>query len=183
MAKKAARSGAKATSHTPVRMTRESGSAPQATRGVLVAVELGGEWPNVAFDGQQRRVLVQLEGEAPLAFAERVTSGLAALFERGVELHTLALACNERLDAAADEARRNLLGMSLGSMAHRRRGEVVLSAAPRSRARLGTYLEALAADSRREWQSAGLEVSVDCARETAAPMGATPPSAVSSRVA
>jgi hypothetical protein len=167
MAKKAARSSAKATSHTQARVPRESGDAAQATSGILVAVELGAEWPNVAFAQQQRRVLVQLEGEAPVAFAERVTSNLDALFGRGITLRTLALACNERIDAAADEARRILLGLTLGVMAKQREGAVLLTAAPHAGARLRGYLEALAATSLGEWQSAGLEVAVECGRETA----------------
>jgi hypothetical protein len=170
MAKKAARSGAKATSHTQVRVPRESGAAAPTTSGMLVAVELGGEWPNIAFAEQQRRVLVQLEGEAPVAFAERVTSSLDALFGRGVELRTLALACNERTDAAADEARRILLGLSLGAMAKQNEGTVLLSAPARSGERTRGYLEALAATSRTEWQSAGLEVTVDCGGAAAEPV-------------
>lgn len=174
MAKKAARSGAKATSPTPGRVRgvrRESDAAAPTTRGMLVAVELGGEWPDVAFAEQQRRVLVQLEGEAPVAFAERVTSNLDALFGRGVALRTLALACNERTDAAADQARRMLLGLSLGAMAKQSEGAVLLSAPSRSGERMRGYLEALAAASRTEWQSAGLEVAVERGRETAAPAG------------
>lgn len=182
MAKKATRSGAKATSHQQPSAPRERIDAAEAS-GILFAVELGGAWPRIAFNGRQRRVLVQLEGESPLAFAERVTTGLDALFGTGVELRTLALACNERLDAAADEARRTLLGLALGSMARRRRGDVLLCAAPRSGARLGRYLETLAASVGSEWRSAGLEVSVERAVEVAPPSELPRPSTLSARVA
>jgi hypothetical protein len=170
MTKKAKRSGAKTTSPTQV-VVSGAATAVDASSGILVAVELSGEWPSLTMTGSERRVLVQLEGEAPLAFAERVTSGLDALFGRGVELRTRAVCCNERLDGAADEARRHLIGLTLGAMAQRRAGQVVLAAAPRASARLRGYLEALAASARREWQSAGLEVSVDFGHE--APRAAT----------
>jgi len=180
MAKKAARSGAKTMSNKPLRDPRASvGAAPLARGGCLVALELGAEWPggsslSLELEQSERRVIVQLEGEAPVAFAERVASGLDALFGRGVELRTLALGCNERTDATADEARRSLLGLALGAMARRNEGQVVLTASPRSGARLRSYLELLSAASRREWHSAGLTVSVDYGREAAPPEKAAP---------
>lgn len=174
MAKKSARSGARATTHarrhtptTPV----EAPTTPidvSAPSGFLIAIELGGEWPSLAMHGCERRVLAQHEGETPAAFADRVTKNLDALFGRGVELSRVALACNERIDAAADEARRTLLGLSLGAMAPRHAGQLLLTAAPRSSDRLRRYLTALAADSGAEWQSAGLEVSTDFGREAPA---------------
>ena len=144
----------------------ESPPTPTRGGGLLIAVELGGEWPGLmASDASARRVLTQLDGEAPTAFAERVAQGLDAAFGLGIELGTLALACNERLDPAADSARRSLVALALGAMAQRHAGKVYLTASPRSSGRLRHYLSALAQASLEEWQSAGLEVSVDFGRE------------------
>lgn len=182
MAKKAARTIARShkLSHAP------HGSAgvnerSDSSHGLLVAVELGADWPSLAFDlpSNERRVLVQLEGESPAAFADRVSGSLDSLFGRGVELRALALACNERLDSAADEARRSLVGLALGSMAQKRAGKVYLTAAPQSTGRLRVYLTALAEGSRTEWHNAGLEVAVDFGRE----LSPTRANAVRARVA
>ena len=86
--------------------------------GLLIVVELGGDWPSWALTGTgTRRVLTQIDGETPAAFADRVASSLDGLFGKGVVLTTVALACNERVDEAADAARRKLAGLSLGAMA------------------------------------------------------------------
>src|SRR5690348_4957773 len=98
---------------------------------MLIAVELGGEWPSqLAAEGCERRVIVQLEGEAPAVFTDRIATSIDALLGRGLELGTLALACNERVDGAIDEARRSLVGLALGAMAKRRAGKVFLTASP-----------------------------------------------------
>src|SRR3954469_16024262 len=89
--------------------------------GLLVVVELGGEWPSQATLTTpvpvRRRVLAQTEGESPATFAERVASELESPFGRGVELETVVMACNERLDEPATSARRKTLSLALGSMA------------------------------------------------------------------
>jgi len=129
-------------------------------------MELGAAWPvELADAALERRVLTQLEGETPAAFAERVTSRIDALFGRGATLGALALACNERIDGAADDARKTLIGLSLGTMAKRQTGKVYLTASPRSSGRIREYLASLARGAASEWQSAGLEVSVDFGRE------------------
>jgi hypothetical protein len=167
MRKKARPTAARPTTrHTP-----ENPLAPVATAqgGLLIALELGGEFPSLhEADSSARRVLTQLEGETPVAFADRVASGLETLFARGVELRTVALACNERIDPVADAARRNLVGLALGAMAKHRAGKVYLTASARSSGRTRHYLSALAQGSFEEWRCAGLEVSVDFGREAAA---------------
>jgi hypothetical protein len=175
MAKKAARKRAADSARTLAPDTEALSSTslalapapPEVASGLLIAVELGGQWPSLTLEGCERRVLVQLEGEEPGAFADRVTSGFDALFARGVELRALALCCNERLDPAADSARRSLVGLALGAMASNHAGRVHLTASPSSSSRLRHYLTTFAEDSRTEWQGAGLDVSVDFGREPA----------------
>jgi len=167
MRKKARTSAAQpSTRHAPPLATSSAAPAPD---GILIALELGGEFPSLAeSEGATRRVLTQHEGETPAAFADRVASGLETIFGRGVELRTVALACNERLDAAADAARRNLVGLALGAMAKHRTGKVYLTASRRSSERTRHYLTALGHGSFDEWRGAGLEISTDFGREVAA---------------
>jgi hypothetical protein len=168
MAKKTARSATKPTRHSqlPVQVSTPAGEA-SAPLGFLIVIELGAQWPTLAdaLGGAERRVLVQLEGEAPAAFADRVTRSLDTLFGRGVELRRVALACNERVDPAADDARRTLLGLSLGAMAPSHAGQALLTAPPQSSERLRRHLSALAAALRAEWQGAGLDAEADFGRE------------------
>jgi hypothetical protein len=119
-------------------------------------------------------VVAQLEGEAPGAFAERVAGSLDATFGRGIRLETVILACNERLDEAAESARRRALGLALGSMAKHRSGRVYLAASARSGGRLRHALSALARGLFDEWRTAGLEASVDFGEESRADAPNTP---------
>jgi hypothetical protein len=133
----------------------------------LVVVELGGEWPGLMrADASARRVITQLEGETPSVFAERVASSLDGLFGRGIALSTVALACNERIDEAADAARRKLGGLTLGSMAKHKAGRFYFTATPRSSGRLRHSLSALSRALFDEWRTAGLEVTVEFGEES-----------------
>src|SRR6188768_3413485 len=136
--------------------------------GLLVIMELGASWPELAATvstgpllEQARRVLTQLEGETPAELCERVASDLDQLFGRGIKLSSVAIACNERTDAAADAARRKLSGLLLGLMAKHRDGALYLTASERSGGRLRHALSALAQGLFQEWSSAGLAVSVE----------------------
>jgi hypothetical protein len=169
----------------PSRSTATS-PAPIEAGGLLVAVELGGEWPTVGGSGSEasnlrRRVLAQVEGETPAVFAERLASSLDSLFDRGVRLETVVLACNERLDEAAEAARRKALSIALGSMAKHKSGRVYLAASALSGGRLRHALSALAQGLFEEWRTAGLEVSVDFGEESR--LAAAAPFAFTSRVA
>lgn len=148
--KKTARSAARS-------KPRDAGS------GVLIAVELGATWPDLAPEDQNatRRVVSQREGETPADFAERVGSVLDGLFGRGVALGSTILACNERADGAAQDARRKLAGLALGSMAKSQAGRVYFAAPPRSSGRVRAALSCLAQGLHDEWRTAGLEVTVD----------------------
>ena len=89
-------------------------SMPQKSlgAGLLVLLELGATWPRALVETSvhgSKRVLVELEGEGPEAFAERVAAVAGSLFPRGVLLELVVLACNERADAPAIAARRAIL--------------------------------------------------------------------------
>ena len=162
MRKKPSRSAPPSRSSSPAPRSPAAASlASSAGLGVLVVVELGSEWPRLREDAAVRRVMAQDEGEAPASFAERVAKCLDGLFGRGIQLSTVAIACNERVDAAADGARRKLAGLSLGAMAKNKCGKVYLAGSPRSGGRLRHSLSALARSLHEEWRTAGLEVSVD----------------------
>ena len=135
--------------------------------GLLVIVELAGEWPGLMqAEASARRVVTQHEGEAPQAFAERVAASLDSLFGRGIQLSTVALACNERLDDAADAARRKIGSLVLGSMAKHKAGRFFFTASPRGSGRLHHSLSGLARGLFDEWRTAGLEVSVEFGDES-----------------
>jgi hypothetical protein len=106
-------------------------------------------------------VLAQIDGETPAVFADRVASSLDGLFGKGVALGTVALSCNERIDPAAEAARRQVAGLALGSMAENNSGKLYLTASERSSGRLRHSLSALAQGLHQEWNGAGLEASVE----------------------
>ena len=152
-----------------------SGAAEVGT-GLLIAVELGATWPEAAADEGaigRRRVVTQQEGETPAKFADRVASGLDQLFGRGIRLCALTLACNERIDDAAQDARRQLAGVTLGSMAKAQTGRAYLAGSTRSSARLRQALTSLAQSLHEEWRTAGLEVSVDFGERSSAQLAPT----------
>jgi hypothetical protein len=145
---------------------KPSPSQPQAASlaaaGALVLVELGAAFPALILSvDAPRRVISQQDGESPSAFAERVAKTLDGLFGKGVALGSATLACNERLDDSAQNARRHLAGALLGAMAKERAGKVCFSAPALGSGRLRHGLSALARGLFDEWRTAGLEVSVD----------------------
>jgi len=161
-------------SSVPARPARSvTPEQPLEGRGILVVVELGGEWPSQAAlapaGTATRRVLAQTEGETPSVFFERVANSLDGLFSRGIQLETVVVACNERVDDAAASARRKALGLALGSMAKHKSGRAYLAASARSGGRLRHALSALAQGLFDEWRTAGLEVSVDFGEESRLP--------------
>lgn len=159
-------------------------AAAPSVAGSLVLVELGGAFPSLGLGVEApRRVLSQLDGESPSAFAERVVTTLDGLFGKGISLGSVNLACNERLDDAAQNARRHLAGALLGSMAKERTGKVAFSAPVLSSGRLRHGLSSLARGLYDEWRTAGLEVSVDFGDTEAKSGTNTAPYAFTSRVA
>lgn len=77
----------------------------------LVLVELGAAWPRSLVESSPYaacRVLVEQEGEGPLAFAARVQTFAGSLFPSSVALETAVLACSERADETAMAGRRNV---------------------------------------------------------------------------
>lgn len=130
----------------------------------MIAVELGADWPEgLPIDrGIVRRVVAQLEGETPEAFAVRLGGLAGRLFSTGVELTGAVVACNERTDPSATVARR-----SLGAMLLERMGPsatLVLAAGARAGGRLRHALSALAIDLAPE-ASANVTVHFGVERE------------------
>ena len=131
--------------------------------GLLIVVELGAEWPSTApaeLVATSRRVFAQEESEAPAAFATRVAEQLDALFARGISLGTAQLACNERLDAAAQSARAELARAIAGALARGTGGLLVLAASDRNEGRSRAALSALQRELAVEWQSAAIETKL-----------------------
>ncbi len=156
MRKKAPRSTRRETAPEPQSLGHAAGAS-----GVVIVVELGAAWPGlVTHEAGPRRVVAQLEGESPAQFAARAVSLVDGLFGRGVSLGTAILSCNERLDGAAEEARRKLAGLLLGCMAKQKTGKLHLCAAERSGARLRHELTCLSRGLHEEWRTAGLEATV-----------------------
>jgi hypothetical protein len=156
--------------------SRTQASQPSvAGSALLVVMELGAEWPGLMqADASARRVLVQVDGETPVAFAERISASLDSLFGKGVRLETVALACNERIDEAADSARRKLGSLTLGTMALHKAGRLSFTAPPRSSGRLRHSLSALSRALFDEWRTAGLDVTVEFGEETRSSEVASP---------
>lgn len=116
-----------------------------ALSGLLVVVELGAAWPGWLVEGSAhttRRVVVELEGEGPLAFAARVIAVAASLMPKGVPLDLAVLACNERADDVQRRARRQL-GRALLYARGRKKTRLVLSATREPNERLRDALLAL----------------------------------------
>jgi hypothetical protein len=67
--------------------------------------------------GSAYRVLSELEGEGPLAFAARVEDFIGRAFPRSAELELAVVACNQRADETAEVARRALAESVLGRVA------------------------------------------------------------------
>jgi len=137
-------------------------SRPESDTAALVFVELGAAWPALSLrPGSPRRVVAQLESETPSGFASRASELVDAYYERGAPpLAIVAISCNERVDPAAEAARRSLAELSLGRMSRRSAGQLFVAAPPRSGGRLRHALSALVQDLAEQWKSAGLEVKV-----------------------
>jgi hypothetical protein len=74
----------------------------------LVVVELGASWPAAVTTAEIGvcRVLAEVEGEGPLAFAARVEDFAGSAFPRGTQVTLALVACNQRADETAEAARR-----------------------------------------------------------------------------
>ena len=129
-------------------VTPEVMPKPPPLPGCLVIVELGAEWPDAAVRESglyPRRVVAEVEGEGPTAFAARVAAVTARLFPPGVTLSRVVVACNERSDVAAMGARR-AAARELLSSSRPRSLEILFAASERTQGRLRHALSALAAD-------------------------------------
>ena len=135
--------------------------------GLLVAVEIGGEWPAHALGerpGSVRRVVAQNEGETPEAFAVRLGVLAPRLFAPGVELRDAVVACNERTDPSASVARRAIGALLLERLGPS--GNFAFAAGSRAGGRLRHALTTLALDLAPE-ASANVTVQLDAERTSA----------------
>ena len=109
--KNPSRNAASAAPRTAAGSSGSSGSSPRSIAaapvtssgaGSLIAVELGAAWPETASDdtSSRRRVLSQVEGETPAAFAERAASTFDSLFGRGIALASFVLVFFSSVPAA-----------------------------------------------------------------------------------
>jgi hypothetical protein len=149
----------------------------KSSGGVLIVVELGADWPSLPElrePAAGRRVLAQEEGESPVAFGARVADQLDTLFARGVPLETAVVACNERLDDAAQRARTELGRTALGAMARHRSGSLLFAASARQSGRLRHALSALVTELGDEWERAQVTAKVRFGDEPAAPSSSAP---------
>jgi hypothetical protein len=147
----------------------------------LVVVELGAAWPTAMVASRGGcRVVAEIEGEGPLAFAARVDDFVAAAFPRSAFVVRAVLACNLRADQTAEAARRAVaesllsrLGASgvltfcasnrAGDRFRRRLGDLVLELGrPAGSGRIQTHLgeeEAARGSGPRTSESAGATTS------------------------
>jgi hypothetical protein len=118
----------------------------EAQEPVLIAVELGAEWPRWMSDlvrQSPRRVVSQEEGEEPLGFAERACR-LADALAGGPGLGSAVVLCNERTDQAQDTARRRLAAKLLPGLG--KAGRLVLTSSAHASEPLRKALNTLARD-------------------------------------
>jgi hypothetical protein len=117
------------------------------SRANVVVVELGAPWPAALVGrhaGSTCRVLSEVEGEGPLAFAARVEDFIARAVPRGTELELAVVACNQRADETAEVARRALCECMLARL--QRGGGLLFSAADATSERFRRRLLDLVAD-------------------------------------
>jgi len=138
-------------------------SAPKR-QGLLVAVELGAEWPGTFVSERpdaQRRVVAQSDGETPEAFAVRLAALAGRLFPAGSPLRDAVVACNERTDRASSVARRAMGSALLERLGPS--GTFAFAAGPRAGGRLRHALSALAIELAPD-ASANVTVHFDAER-------------------
>jgi hypothetical protein len=132
--------------------------------GLLIVVELGGEWPTSEVEAAQRvkarRVLAQDETESPEAFAQRVADQLGSSFAAGIALGSVVVACSERIDARAQGGRAELARVTAGALGRGGGGSLTFVVCDRNDARSKPVISALLAEVTRQWQSTGVEVKL-----------------------
>ena len=143
--------------------------------GLLVALELGAEWPESFVTGRAdalKRVVTQAEGETPEAFAARLGTLAGRLFPASAPLRDAVVACNERTDEGASAARRLIGGVLLERLGPS--GTFAFSAGARAGGRLRHSLSALAIHLAPD-ASANVTVHFDGERDAPCESAATQP--------
>ena len=152
------------------------------TKASLVVVELGAAWPAALVGSDARaacRVLAEIEGEGPLAFAARLEDFVVRAFARGTELELAVVACNQRADETAGVARRAMSECLLARLS--KSGTLHFSAADAASERFRRRLQDLVAELARS-SSAAARVQTyfaeEASRTTSSPASADSQSTV-----
>jgi hypothetical protein len=124
----------------------------------LLVVEHGALCP--LGGGAARRAIMQSDAESLTSFADRVARRIASFRACDAPLSEAVIACADRSDRAAAEARREIASVVLAAMAVARRGRVRFSATERSSGIVRRSLADLAAELSGVWEPCGVDVSV-----------------------
>lgn len=140
----------------------------------LVVMESGSEWPAWIDECQASgaRTIAQDDAESPGDLARRVGDVAAALGDGECPVQMAVIACNERIDAAAQSARRRAATALLSAMASRGAGRLLFSVNRRASGRARHAISALASDLAESWGEYGVLVSVRFGRGVPEPLEA-----------
>ncbi len=130
----------------------------------VVVMETGSAWPawiEQSLRAANTRVIVQQEEETPADLADRVIDRVESLTVRGFKIAVAVLACGERADDSASDARRQIARSLLSAFAAAGEpGRVLFTASQRSSGAMRSTLSGLATDLQAEWESTGSTLSV-----------------------
>jgi hypothetical protein len=139
---------------------------------ILVVMESGSEWPawiDQCQSGASKRVIAQADGEPPEQLSDRVADCAEGAIQAPDAFELAVIACSERADRCALEARRAAASALLGVMARAQRGKLLLSLSCRSSGRARHAVSALASQLSQAWDGCGVEVSVRFGADAPAP--------------
>jgi hypothetical protein len=138
---------------------------------VMVVMESGSDWP--AWIEQCRsastRTIAQADGEPPQQLAERVGDSAETAIAASAPVELAVIACSERIDACALEARRAAASAILSAIARSGGGTLLFSLSHRASGRARHALSALASELSQAWEGSGSSVSVRFGADARAP--------------
>ena len=135
----------------------------------VIIVELGAEWPRSArVASQAQRVFAQLEQESMGDFTARVGQGLSALSAAGIAVGQAIMACSERLDEFAAEARKSLARAATAALAAKSGGVLHVSVSDRNQGRSRAHFAIFGRELSEKCQKYGVEVRLAFADEAEA---------------
>lgn len=150
-----------------------------AERDILIILELGAEWPG-------RYTSAEAEGPEPEAISQREDEPLAEFVERASELirardaagslpTLIVVACSDRADESASNARRALGRRILSTFAHLGRGSLLFAESQRKSGGSRQALSDLATDLEHEFEDDPVQVSVRFGQASRPPMESVRP--------